>query len=69
MDYTWSHQIDSTAIGQDTPNNNPESNPWDLKYDKGSGILDRRNMLNINYAYKLPIFAHSNRLSHDVLGG
>ena len=69
VDYTWSHQIDSTAIGQDTPNNNQSSNPWDLKYDKGSGILDRRNMLNINYAYKVPVFAHSNGLSHDVLGG
>ncbi|MGA2847597.1 MAG: carboxypeptidase-like regulatory domain-containing protein [Terracidiphilus sp.] len=69
VDYTWSHEIDSTAIGQDTPNGNPQSNPWNLKYDKGSGILDRRNMLNVNYAYKLPLFARSSGLSHSVLGG
>ena len=44
---------------------NTTSNPWDLKYDKGSGSLDRRNILNINYTYKLPFFAHSSGLTHS----
>ena len=34
-----------------------------------SGNLDRRHILNINYMYNLPIFAHSNGVAHKVLGG
>ena len=45
------------------------SNPFNLKYDKGSGNLDRRQILNMNYVYQLPIFAHSNGLAHSILGG
>jgi hypothetical protein len=67
--YTWSHQIDDTQGSVDVDNNNPSYNPWNLKYDKGSGALDRRHILNINYEYKLPIFAHSSGLTHDTLGG
>jgi hypothetical protein len=67
--YTWSHQIDSTQSSDDTDNNNPAYNPWNIKYDKGSGALDRRNILNINYEYKLPLFAHAAGLTHTILGG
>ena len=59
IDYTWSHQIDATQTSVDVDNNYPTYNPWNLKYDKGSGCLDRRQMLNINYEYKLPFFAHA----------
>jgi hypothetical protein len=67
--YTWSHQIDDTQSSVDVDNNNPSYNPWNLKYDKGSGSLDRRNILNINYEYKMPFFAHANGLTHSLLGG
>jgi len=67
--YTWSHQIDDTESSVDVDNNNPAYNPWNLKYDKGSGSLDRRNILNINYEYKLPFFAHASGMTHSVLGG
>ena len=67
--YTWSHQIDDTESSVDVDNNNPAYDPWNLKYDKGSGALDRRQILNINYEYKLPIFTRGNGLMHDVLGG
>ena len=67
--YTWSHQIDATQTSVDVDNNNPTYDPWNLKYDKGSGMLDRRQILNINYEYKLPFFAHANGLTHNVLGG
>ena len=67
--YTWSHQIDSTQGSVDVDNNNPSYDPWNLKYDKGSGALDRRNILNINYEYKLPFFNHANGLTHTMLGG
>jgi Carboxypeptidase regulatory-like domain len=69
VDYTLSHQIDDTVISQDIPNNNPSSNPWNLKYDKGSGILDRRNIFSANYTYKIPISARGPGLVHGVLGG
>ena len=69
FDYTYGHQIDSTVISSDTPNGNPSSDPWNLKYDKGSGILDRRQVFNGNYEYKIPLFAHDSGLVHTVLGG
>ena len=40
--YTWAHEIDDTQGSVDVDNNNPSYNPWNLKYDKGSGSLDRR---------------------------
>jgi hypothetical protein len=69
VDYTYAHQIDDSQSSVDVDNNNPSYNPWNLKYDKGSGSLDRRNVLNINYEYKIPLFAHASGLTHSVLGG
>jgi hypothetical protein len=69
IDYTYAHQIDDSQSSVDVDNNNPSYNPWNLKYDKGSGSLDRRNVLNLNYEYKIPLFAHANGLAHSVLGG
>ncbi|MFZ0747132.1 MAG: TonB-dependent receptor [Terracidiphilus sp.] len=66
VDYTYSHEIDDQVGSSDL---NTSSNPWNLKFDKGSGSLDRRNILNANYTYKLPIFTAANGLAHDVLGG
>jgi hypothetical protein len=66
IDYTWSHEIDSQEGSVDLQTG---SNPWNLRYDRGSGTLDRRQILNINYTYKLPIFAHDSGLAHDILGG
>ena len=67
--YTWSHQIDSTEGSVDVDNNNPAYNPWNLKYDKGSGSLDRRQILNLNYEYKIPLYAHGSGLAHNLIGG
>lgn len=67
--YTWAHQIDATQTSVDVDNNNPAFNPWNLKYDKGSGSLDRRHVFNINYEYKVPFFAHSSGLVHSLAGG
>jgi len=64
LDYTYSHEIDITSYDL-----SGVSNPWNLKYDKGSGALDRRQMLNANYVYKIPIFAKSQGLTHSILGG
>jgi len=64
LDYTYSHEIDLTSYDL-----NNISNPWNPKYDKGSGALDRRHIVNANYVYKLPIFAKSQGLIHSVAGG
>ena len=64
IDYTWSHEIDITTYDLNTV-----SNPWDLRYDRGSGALDRRHILSANYVYALPIFAHSKGFVGSVLGG
>jgi len=64
VDYTWSHEIDLTSYDL-----TGISNPFNPKYDKGSGALDRRQMLNANYVYKLPFFAKGNDLTHSLLGG
>ncbi len=64
LDYTWSHEIDLTSYDLAGV-----SNPWNLKYDKGSGALDRRNMISANYVYKLPFFTKGSTLTHSILGG
>ncbi len=64
FDYTYSHEIDITSYDLD-----PVSDPWNLKYDKGSGALDRRQIVSANYIYLLPVFAHGSGLAHSTLGG
>jgi hypothetical protein len=64
LDYTYSHEIDVTSYDLTTI-----SNPWNYKYDKGSGALDRRQMLSANYIYKLPIFTKDTGLVHSIAGG
>jgi len=63
--YTYSHEIDEV-----TNDLNSLSNPFNPRYDYGSGGFDRRNILNINYIYNLPFFEHnSNLAARTALGG
>jgi hypothetical protein len=64
LDYTYSHEIDITSYDL-----NGVSNPFNLKYDKGSGALDRRHILVGNYIYKFPFFAQASGWQKTVLGG
>jgi hypothetical protein len=64
VDYTYSHQIDIQS--QDR---NEIDNPWNIKYDKGSGSYDRRHILNANYVYNLPFFNKGNGLVRTIAGG
>ncbi len=64
VDYTYSHEIDISSN-----DDQGVGNPWNLKYDKGSGAFDRRHILNLNYIYKLPIFRSGSGLTHSLLGG
>jgi len=63
--YTYSHEIDEVSADL-----NSVSNPFNLKYDKGSGSLDRRHILNLTYIYAFPFFLHSSNVAErEVLGG
>jgi hypothetical protein len=64
LDYTYSHEIDLTSYDL-----SGISNPFNLKYDKGSGALDRRHILNANYVYKMPFFNKSQGVVQTILGG
>jgi hypothetical protein len=64
LDYTWSHEIDITSYDL-----NGVSNPWYLKYDRASGALDRRQMLNANYIYHLPFLNKGKGILQTIAGG
>jgi hypothetical protein len=64
LDYTYSHTIDLTDGDLATVDN-----PFYLKYMKGNGSYDRRQMLGGNYIYSLPIFNKTGGLAHSILGG
>jgi Carboxypeptidase regulatory-like domain len=66
IDYTYAHEIDTQVGSNDL---NTSTNPFNLKYDKGSGSLDRRQIFSANYVWQIPIFAHSKGLAHAILGG
>ncbi|KAA6458754.1 hypothetical protein DYQ86_19620 [Acidobacteria bacterium AB60] len=71
--YTWSHQID-IASGDMGSTNMPGgqsfvSNPFNLRYDRGSGVLDRRHIFSANYDYKMPYLGPNSTLARAVLGG
>ncbi len=63
--YTWSHNIDlysNDLYGV--------SDPYNLKYDRGSDdTFDHRNDLNVSYVYNLPFGAHGSMLARDTIGG
>jgi hypothetical protein len=62
--YTYSHQIDD--VGADL---NSIQNPFDMRYSRGSGAYDRRNIFNVSYVYSLPFFKHSsNEAARAILG-
>jgi hypothetical protein len=73
LSYTWSHEIDIqsgdlTSTPQQGAGNNI-SNPFDIRYDRGSGTIDRRHVFNANFIYSFPSFASSGTLMRMVAGG
>jgi hypothetical protein len=70
LSYTWSHEIDIASGDENSTGQGTVSNPFNLKYDRGSGTLDRRHIFSANYDYRLPFFqAGSNLFAREVLGG
>jgi Carboxypeptidase regulatory-like domain len=74
LSYTWSHEIDIASGDEGSTNfsggSSFVSNPFNLAYDRGSGVLDRRHIFSINYDYKLPFFQSGGSfVAHEILGG
>lgn len=65
--YTWSHQIDYASNGFDLAT---LSNPFNTRYDRGSGSFDRRHIFSTNYIYDLPFFKTSDNFAErEFLSG
>jgi hypothetical protein len=63
--YTWSHQLDYVSGDLSVL-----SNPFDRRFNYGSGDLDRRHIAVFNYVYDLPFFRNSqNTFARIALGG
>lgn len=63
--YTYSHEIDEISgdLGR-------LSDPFNPRYDRGSGSFDRRHILNLTYIYAFPFFQHSRHVAaREILGG
>ncbi len=73
LSYTWSHEIDIESADLTTASEAGTSfvsDPYNLKYDRGSGLFDRRNIFNVNVIYVLPFFNNEKHsLEQALLGG
>ncbi len=70
--YTWSHEIDIQSADLTTANESGTSfisDPYDLRYDRGSGLFDRRNIFNANFIYAEPFFKSGNAMERSFLSG
>jgi hypothetical protein len=70
--YTWSHEIDIQSADLTSANEagtSSVSDPYNLRYDRGSGLFDRRNIFNVNYIYAEPFFKNGNAFTRTTLGG
>jgi Carboxypeptidase regulatory-like domain len=71
--YTYSHELDIQSADLSTStlagSGGTLSDPYNPRYDYGSGNFDRRNIFNANYIYAEPFFRNSNGLMRTVAGG
>jgi len=73
LSYTYGHEIDiqSGDLGSTTQQGSSPnlSNPFDYRYDRGSGTIDRRHVFSANYIYNFPTFQSSGAATRLLLGG
>jgi len=63
--YTWAHAIDVQS-----GDFSGASNPYDLRFDRGSSDMDRRHVLTMNYVYDIPFLkTHPNPFVRQAFGG
>ena len=64
--YTWSHDLDISA---DSNNGGTTSQQYNIGADYGNSNWDVRNRFVAEFSYALPLFASSNVLTRETLGG
>ncbi len=71
--YTYGHEIDIQSGDLGSTNQQGSggllSNPFDTRYDRGSGVIDRRHVFNANYIYNFASFADRGTAMRLLLGG
>ncbi len=73
LSYTYGHEID--IMSGDVGSTNQQgsgallSDPFNTRYDRGSGTIDRRNVFSANYIYNFPSFQSSGAAMRLLLGG
>jgi Carboxypeptidase regulatory-like domain len=73
LSYTYGHEID--IMSGDVGSTNQQgsgallSNPFNTRYDRGSGTIDRRNVFTANYIYNFPSFQSRSAAMRLLLGG
>jgi hypothetical protein len=73
LSYTYSHEIDiQSGDLNSTPlqgAGGPVSNPFNIRYDHGSGVIDFRHVFSANYIYNFPTFANEGLALRMLAGG
>ena len=73
LSYTYGHEIDiqSGDLGSTTQQGAGAtlSDPFNTRYDRGSGVIDRRNVFNANYIYNFASFQDRGTAMRLLLGG
>jgi len=65
--FTYAHSLDASGLNQDQ--DTAGTNAFDLHYDYGTSIFDRRYVFNLLGTYQLP-FGHSgNKVLNQIAGG
>ena len=71
--YTYGHEIDIQSGDLGSTNQQGSggllSNPFDTRYDRGSGVIDRRHVFNANYIYNFASFEDRGTAMRLLLGG
>jgi hypothetical protein len=65
--YTWAHNLGIEPGGGG--DFSTISDPYNRYYDYGPSVLDRRQVLVLNYIYDLPIFRNAKGVAASILGG
>ena len=73
LSYTYGHEIDIQSGDLGSTNQQGSggllSNPFDTRYDRGSGVIDRRHVFNANYIYNFASFEDRGTAMRLLLGG
>ena len=73
LGYTYSHEIDISSGDLNSTglqgSGGGLSNPFNVRYDRGSGTIDRRHVFNANFIYSFPSFESSGAFMRTVGGG